>query len=41
MYPDSGWVSVYLNTWQDVANAIEIARSNYDQMVLKGEMKND
>ncbi|EGG34330.1 luciferase domain-containing protein [Paenibacillus sp. HGF5] len=27
MYPDSGWVSVYLITEQDVAHAIEIARS--------------
>lgn len=41
MYPDSGWVSVYLNTEQDVAYAIEIARSKYDQIKLKGEMKND
>jgi hypothetical protein len=32
MYPDSGWVSVYLNTEQDVAHAIEIARSKYDQI---------
>ncbi|MFB9274170.1 luciferase family protein [Cohnella cellulosilytica] len=40
MYPDSGWVSVYLNTEQDVAYAIEIARSKYDQIKLKGEMKN-
>jgi hypothetical protein len=35
MYPDSGWVSVYLNTEQDVAHAIEIARSKYDQMNLR------
>jgi hypothetical protein len=34
MYPDSGWVSVYLNTKQDVAHAIEIARYKYDQMNL-------
>ncbi|MDD9270511.1 luciferase family protein [Paenibacillus sp. GCM10023248] len=41
MYPDSGWLSVYLNTEQDVAYAIEIARSKYDQMKSKGVMKND
>lgn len=41
MYPDSGWVSVYFNTEQDVAYAIEIARSKYDQIKLRGEMKND
>jgi hypothetical protein len=35
MYPDSGWVSVYLNTEQDVIHAIEIARSKYDQMILR------
>ncbi|OXM83912.1 luciferase family protein [Paenibacillus rigui] len=35
MYPDSGWVSIYLNTKQDVAHAIEIARSKYDQMKLR------
>jgi hypothetical protein len=35
MYPDSGWVSVYLNTEQDVTHAIEIARSKYDQMILR------
>ncbi|WP_212962921.1 hypothetical protein [Cohnella xylanilytica] len=26
-------VSVYLNTEQDVANAIEIARAKYDRMI--------
>ncbi|YBZ91523.1 DUF5519 family protein [Paenibacillus sp. AK002] len=36
MYPDSGWVSVYLITVQDVAHAIEIARSKYDQIKLGG-----
>ncbi|WP_028612683.1 luciferase family protein [Paenibacillus harenae] len=35
MYPGSGWVSVYLNTEQDVSHAIEIARSKYDQMNLR------
>lgn len=33
VYPDSGWVSVYLNTERDVANAIEIARAKYDRMI--------
>lgn len=41
MFPDSGWVSVYLNNEQDVANAIEIARSKYDQIKLKGVVNND
>jgi hypothetical protein len=36
IFPDSGWVSVYLNDEQDVANAIEIARAKYDQMILRG-----
>lgn len=26
IYPDSGWVSVYLNTKQDVAHVFEIAQ---------------
>lgn len=34
IFPDSGWVSVYLNTEQDVAHAIEIARHKYDRMIL-------
>ncbi|TJY41337.1 hypothetical protein E5161_13005 [Cohnella pontilimi] len=36
IYPDSGWVSVYLKTEQDIACAIEIARFKYDQIKLKG-----
>ncbi|WP_237391760.1 hypothetical protein [Paenibacillus dendrobii] len=36
MYPDSGWASVYLFTEQDVAHAIVIARSKYDQIKLGG-----
>ncbi|WNC16981.1 luciferase family protein [Brevibacillus brevis] len=32
IYPDSGWVSVYLETEKEVAHAIEIARSKYDQL---------
>ncbi|MBB6694045.1 DUF5519 family protein [Cohnella xylanilytica] len=35
VYPESGWVSVYLNTEQDVANAIEMARAKYDRMVRR------
>lgn len=35
MFPDSGWVSVYLNTEQDVAHAIEIARSKYEQISVR------
>lgn len=35
IYPDSGWMSVYLNTEQDVAHAIEIARSKYNRMILR------
>jgi hypothetical protein len=38
---DSGWVSVYLNTEQHIACAIEIPRSKYDQIKWKSEMKND
>lgn len=41
MYPNSGWVSVYLNTEQDIACAIEIARFKYDQIKSKDETKND
>lgn len=37
MYPDSGWVSIYLNTEEDIAYAIEIARAKYDQQKSKGE----
>lgn len=37
MYPDSGWVSIYLNTEEDIAYAIEIARAKYDQLKSKGE----
>ncbi|WP_019640128.1 luciferase family protein [Paenibacillus fonticola] len=35
MYPHSNWLSVYLNTGLDVDHAIEIARSKYDQMILR------
>jgi hypothetical protein len=32
MYPDSGWVSVYIKTNEDVVNAIELLRVKYDHM---------
>lgn len=35
IFPDSGWVSVYLKSGEDVANAIEIARFNYERMRRK------
>ena len=31
--PDSGWVSIYLNTEEDVAHAIELLRFNYERFV--------
>ncbi|MFC4811787.1 luciferase family protein [Paenibacillus sp. GCM10023250] len=36
IYPDSGWVSVYLRTKEDEAHAAEIARANYERL-RKGE----
>ncbi|MBM7564832.1 luciferase family protein [Paenibacillus sacheonensis] len=36
IYPESNWVSVYLNTEQDVAGAIEIAKSNYERFKPRG-----
>ncbi|MCR8645991.1 DUF5519 family protein [Paenibacillus sp. N1-5-1-14] len=44
MFPDSNWVSVYLNSEQDVAHAIEITRYKFERMQeqqnnkLEGEM---
>lgn len=44
MYPDSNWVSVYLNSEQDVAHAVEIARFKFERMQerqknkMEGEM---
>jgi hypothetical protein len=38
MYPNSGWLSLYLNTEQDAAHAIEIARAKYDRMILQGRV---
>jgi hypothetical protein len=35
MYPDSGWVSVYLASNEDVAKAIELLRFKYDYLVEK------
>ncbi|QYR21314.1 DUF5519 family protein [Paenibacillus sp. sptzw28] len=33
MYPDSGWVSVYLTSNEDVTRAIEILRLKYEHLV--------
>ncbi|RCW51711.1 luciferase family protein [Paenibacillus prosopidis] len=38
IYPESGWVSIYLKTEEDVAHAIEILYSKYERMT-KGRMK--
>lgn len=38
IYPESGWVSIYLKTEEDVAHAIEILHSKYERMT-KGRMK--
>lgn len=35
MYPESGWVSVYLRTEEEIANAIEILRAKYELMWLR------
>ncbi|OGX68731.1 MAG: hypothetical protein A2189_02170 [Paenibacillus sp. RIFOXYA1_FULL_44_5] len=35
MYPDSGWVSVYLTSNEDVTKAIELLRFKYDYLVAK------
>ena len=35
MYPESGWVSVYLRTEQDLLDAIEILRSKYELMTIR------
>jgi hypothetical protein len=32
IYPESGWVSVYLRSEADVLNAVEILRIKYDYM---------
>ncbi|AJY73517.1 luciferase family protein [Paenibacillus beijingensis] len=32
IYPDSGWVSVYLKTTEDVKQAIELLRMNYERI---------
>jgi len=33
IFPESSWVSVYLQTNEDIANAIEIMRRRYDRIV--------
>jgi hypothetical protein len=32
IYPESGWVSVYLRSESDVLNAVEILRTKYEHM---------
>lgn len=32
MYPNTGWVSVYLRSEEDVATAVEILRTKYEQI---------
>jgi hypothetical protein len=32
IYPESGWVSIYLRSEADVLNAIEIMRNKYEHM---------
>ncbi|MFK7694911.1 luciferase family protein [Paenibacillus sp. HJGM_3] len=36
IYPDSGWVSVYLRSEEAVVHAIELLRSNYERMSKEG-----
>ncbi|MGM0882307.1 MAG: luciferase family protein [Bacillota bacterium] len=38
IYPESGWVSIYLKTEEDIAHAIEILYSKYERMTI-GRMK--
>lgn len=33
--PDLGWVSIYLNTEEDLANAVELLRFNYERFVKR------
>ncbi len=35
IYPDSGWVSIYMNAEADVAHAIEILRMKYELMTTR------
>lgn len=35
MFPDSGWVSVYMTSDEDVARAVELLRFKYDGLVEK------
>ncbi|WP_201008522.1 luciferase domain-containing protein [Paenibacillus glycanilyticus] len=36
--PESGWVSVYLNTEDDLAHAIELLRFNYERFAQEGNV---
>lgn len=39
IYPDSGWVSLYLSTEEDVAQAIELLRLKYESMKTADERR--
>ncbi len=47
MFPDSNWVSLYINSDRDVAYAVEIARFKYDRLKerqnnkMEGEMRSE
>ncbi|MBW7453224.1 luciferase family protein [Paenibacillus sepulcri] len=36
IYPESGWISIYMRTEEDIAHAIEIARAKYERMIRRG-----
>ncbi|MFC5528241.1 luciferase family protein [Cohnella yongneupensis] len=38
IFPESGWVSIYLNSEAEVAGALEILRMNYERLT-KGRTK--
>ncbi|WP_248927924.1 luciferase family protein [Paenibacillus hamazuiensis] len=35
IYPDSGWISFYIRSSEDIAKAAELLRIKYDHMVQK------
>ncbi|SEC22843.1 luciferase family protein [Paenibacillus sp. GP183] len=35
IYPESGWVSVYMRSEADVHNAVEILRAKYEHMKIR------
>jgi hypothetical protein len=38
IFPESGWLSIYLKSEEDVVNAVEILRTKYERM-SKGRME--